>query len=184
HYIYILFLSVFILSHVPNLFVDISLRNPGIKRIGLFKSLARIALSIRCYRCSPVPRNNYAENYTVRPCSQFDYSDKYIIDCPYSTMCMKKIYSVNLTGNFTNGTHRDCAYQKYEYQKYVNGRWELAVAINEESLAEGCLMTDGKGFKISTASYCYCKGDLCNGVVTIGGSILSAISVIISMFYF
>ncbi|GJQ78097.1 hypothetical protein Trydic_g2435 [Trypoxylus dichotomus] len=146
--------------------------------------LTRIVFSIRCYKCAPVPRTTYVKNDTVRLCSQFDYSEKYIIDCPYSTLCMKKIYSVNLTGNFTNGTHRDCAHQKYEYQKYVDGKWQLAVAINEEPLAEGCLMADGKGFKISTASYCYCRGDLCNGAVKIAGSILSAVSVIISMFYF
>lgn len=97
---------------------------------------------------------------------------------------MKKVYSVNLTGNSTNGTHRDCAYQKYEYQKYVNGKWELAVGINDEPLEEGCLMADGKGFKISTTSYCFCKSDLCNSALNIRMSILSTMSVIISLLYF
>lgn len=129
-----------------------------------------------------MPRITYS-NEIVRLCSQFDHSEKFIVDCPYSTLCMKKTYSVNLTGNFTKGTHRDCAHQKYEYQKYVDGKWQLAVSIDEEPFMEGCLEADDKGFKISSATYCYCKGDLCNGSFSVRPSNIMKLTVIIAIFY-
>lgn len=99
-------------------------------------------------------------NETVRLCASFDYSDLYVIDCPYSTMCMKKDISVNLPHPI-NGTERDCALQRYDYQDLENGKWRLKVAI-EEPYDTGCSVIDDKGQRSSRTEFCYCRGDLCN----------------------
>lgn len=50
-------------------------------------------------------------------CSKFDESDDFVIDCPYSTMCMKKVYRYKLMDGKTIETvSRDCAKQKYTHQ--------------------------------------------------------------------
>ena len=50
-------------------------------------------------------------------CSKFDESDDYIVDCPYSTMCLKKVHKLQLnSGETVETVTRDCASQKYRDQ--------------------------------------------------------------------
>lgn len=45
---------------------------------------------IKCYNCQVAPNTRPDLNTSTPMCSKFDESGKYEIDCPYSTMCMKK----------------------------------------------------------------------------------------------
>lgn len=77
-----------------------------------------------------------------------------------------------------NGTLRDCASQKYDNQVYKDGKWHLEVSV-EEPYIEGCAKVDDKGQRISQPQFCYCKGDLCNGVTANGFSMNLLMSVVI-----
>lgn len=50
-------------------------------------------------------------------CSKFDESEDFITDCPYSTMCMKRIFKLQLPrGDAVETITRGCANQKYTEQ--------------------------------------------------------------------
>ncbi|KAL3271268.1 hypothetical protein HHI36_021759 [Cryptolaemus montrouzieri] len=118
--------------------------------------------AIRCYKCSLTKTNLYLTE-TTGLCSEFDYSERFIVDCPESTFCVKKIYQANIAG-FLNGTDRFCAFQKYETHKVVNGVWEPRVII-EEPYTENCTVINDHGLKTVWTEECYCKTDLCNGEI-------------------
>ncbi|KAF2882724.1 hypothetical protein ILUMI_23457 [Ignelater luminosus] len=120
-----------------------------------------MAQSIQCFKCTIVAPPAFP-NEPKRLCSSFDYSDHYIVDCPYSTFCMRKTYVVDLNENLINGTIRDCALQKNVIQVYEDEKWQRKVLI-EEPYKEGCLEINDKGQRLSNITYSYCKGDLCNG---------------------
>ncbi|CAH0549326.1 unnamed protein product [Brassicogethes aeneus] len=122
-------------------------------------SLPTIECTIQCYKClftNPV----YVSNKVVPLCKDFDYSEKYVVDCPFSTYCMKKIFSGDVSGKI-NGTERDCAPQKLQNQKYQNGKWQEEIKI-EEPYTEGCQVSDRKGQILNKIEYCYCNSYLCN----------------------
>lgn len=52
--------------------------------------------SLQCYQCliNPPPGQYY--NTTKRLCVHFDHSDKFIVECPYSTMCMKQEFHLDI----------------------------------------------------------------------------------------
>lgn len=54
-------------------------------------------------------------------CSKFDESDDFITDCPYSTMCMKRIFKLQLPrGEPVETITRGCANQKYTEQVRIH----------------------------------------------------------------
>ncbi|GLV38503.1 uncharacterized protein CBL_12946 [Carabus blaptoides fortunei] len=119
-----------------------------------------ISSALQCYKCTILPPSHFS-NETERLCSQFDYSNKYIVDCPFSTICMKKSFEVELSGQPIIRELRDCASQKYKYQAYVHGKWQTQSSI-EEPYTEGCEFVDDKGARSAKTKYCYCRGHLCN----------------------
>lgn len=62
--------------------------------LGFFLDIP-LAECIQCYKCTTVGPQPL-QNETKRICSDFDHSERYIVDCPYSTFCMKKTFTVNL----------------------------------------------------------------------------------------
>lgn len=78
---------------------------------------AGLGAAIKCYRCTVNP--------TEQTCRQFDEGDdRYIVDCPYSTMCQKKVYRLKLTdGTNSETVSRDCAKQKYTEE--VGFVWDM-----------------------------------------------------------
>ncbi|XP_072934432.1 uncharacterized protein [Epargyreus clarus] len=123
---------------------------------------ARGVLSLQCYKCLINPPPGHYYNTTKRLCSHFDYSDKFVVDCPYSTMCMKQDFYLDIQNEVRiHGVLRDCAQQKYDYQDYKEGRWLRKIEI-VEPYQEGCFNVDDKGERITPSRYCYCRGDLCN----------------------
>ncbi|KAG5900064.1 hypothetical protein JTB14_016037 [Gonioctena quinquepunctata] len=127
----------------------------------LVNTFPEIECSTRCYKCLAAPPTYYTKE-TYHLCEDFDYSDKFIIDCPYSTFCMKTITSAKILG-VINGTQRECANQKQIIQKYnINIRkWEDQVHM-EDPYESGCTLENDKGARTATIEHCYCKGDLCN----------------------
>ncbi|XP_022906437.1 uncharacterized protein [Onthophagus taurus] len=119
--------------------------------------------AIKCYECSQV--RTAQDGAKTRLCSHFDFSEAYIVDCEFSTMCEKRFSSVKITGQI-NVTSRGCAKQKYEYQKYnrAEQRWHGEVEV-QEPYEEGCITIDNKGLKISYTEHCYCRRHLCNSTL-------------------
>lgn len=88
----------------------------------LLLSFADYTLAIQCYRCTVGPTNT-RENRTQQLCLKFSESNEFITDCPYSTMCMKKIYKYELLdGSVVETVTRNCADQRYTEQ-VINLKW-------------------------------------------------------------
>lgn len=122
--------------------------------------------SLQCYHCliNPPPGEYY--NTTKRLCMHFDYSERFVVECPYSTMCMKQEFHLDIqNGVRIKGVLRDCALQKHETQDYKNGAWFPKVEILEP-YREGCEDIDDKGERATPTTYCYCRTDLCNSSPT------------------
>ncbi|XP_019876116.1 uncharacterized protein LOC109604029 [Aethina tumida] len=116
---------------------------------------------LRCYKCLFTTPISFSKD-PIHLCRDFDYSDKFIVECPYSTFCMKKITSGRINRvELINGTERDCAPQKLDNRNYRNGRWEEEIQV-VEPYSEGCFKSDRKGQVSASIEYCYCKGDMCN----------------------
>lgn len=81
-----------------------------------FHQFADITEAIKCYRCTVQPSYR-VENRTQQLCAQFTESDEFTIDCPYSTMCLKKVFWYTLQdGTKIETVSRSCADQKYTEQ--------------------------------------------------------------------
>ena len=64
------------------------------RRIIFTRSQTSSVLGIDCYRC--LPKNKpVTVNQTFKSCSLFDYSSEFKIDCPLSTFCMKRNYTLD-----------------------------------------------------------------------------------------
>ncbi|XP_056640011.1 uncharacterized protein LOC130902561 [Diorhabda carinulata] len=123
------------------------------------KNVPTVESTIRCYKClAALPQ--YYSTEPVRLCKDFDYSEKFIVTCPYSTFCTKKITSAKIPTTI-NGTERDCANQKHVIQNYHHGEWHQEVSV-EEPYTPGCHKLDDKGTRTSNIEYCYCNTELCN----------------------
>ncbi|XP_028035288.1 uncharacterized protein LOC114246793 [Bombyx mandarina] len=118
--------------------------------------------SLQCYQCLINPPLGYYYNNTNRLCVHFDHSDKFIVECPYSTMCMKQEFHLDIqNGVRIKGILRDCAPQKYDYQEYKNGVWSPKTEVMEPYKV-GCQDIDDKGQRTTPTRYCYCRSNLCN----------------------
>ncbi|XP_031623050.1 uncharacterized protein LOC116340607 [Contarinia nasturtii] len=110
--------------------------------------------AIKCYRCTVT--SSPRENRTEQLCAKFSESDEFTVDCPYSTMCMKKIFRLQLeNGTNVETVNRNCADQKKTDQVFKQGTWQNEITI-EEPYAEGCMN------QTSDTVYCYCRGSMCN----------------------
>lgn len=79
-------------------------------------SITDVSKAIKCYRCTVAPTHRML-NRTQQLCAQFSESDEFTIDCPYSTMCMKKVFWYQLQdGTKIETVSRNCADQKYTEQ--------------------------------------------------------------------
>lgn len=114
--------------------------------------------AIQCYRCTVAPTNRH-ENRSQQLCLHFSESDEFIVDCPFSTMCMKKVYKYQLLDGVIETVSRDCAQQKNTEPDYKNGAWEDKNTI-EEPYENGCAVH--KFGDSEPTVYCHCKGSLCN----------------------
>ncbi|XP_072934433.1 uncharacterized protein [Epargyreus clarus] len=114
---------------------------------------------IRCYEC--VAELSYTAIEHI--CDNFDGSGKYIVDCPNSNMCYKRVTSWESSNGLTSKSyHRGCAAQSVNGdQKRINGKWQMVNDIHDV-YDEGCKM-DADEERITKTMHCYCRGELCNG---------------------
>ncbi|XP_067015009.1 uncharacterized protein [Anabrus simplex] len=142
-----------------------NLRNGLVLAVTVVLLQAAAVSGLSCYKCTilPPPPNS---SETTRLCSHFDGSSKYVVDCPFSTFCMKKTFELPLQKGLTvRGVQRDCAAQHYTYQTLVDSRWVNQDAIVDSAYDEGCHQEDKgvtQSVKSASATYCYCKKNLCN----------------------
>ncbi|RZF38113.1 hypothetical protein LSTR_LSTR006512 [Laodelphax striatellus] len=119
---------------------------------------------LKCYQCTTVYSPTMPNETEVHLCSKFDQSEKYEVDCPYSTFCMKKTFQLELQyGKVVQGESRNCAAQKRQQQVFKDGKWQMHSSIDEHIYSVGCEQEETHGVKSSTAQYCYCDTNLCNG---------------------
>ncbi|XP_055604738.1 uncharacterized protein LOC129752973 [Uranotaenia lowii] len=121
-----------------------------------------IVLGIKCYYCTVAPPNRYSNNTKTQLCSKFNHSDHFTVDCPWSTMCMKRIFKLQLLKAEQETISRSCAQQKNTEQIYKNGNWTKEHNI-EEPYQEGCQTIDD-------STYCFCRGSLCNSAPKVENS--------------
>jgi hypothetical protein len=57
-----------------------------------------------------------------RLCSKFEESDFFEVDCPYSTMCKKRLYRYQLINKVQESIERGCADQKNDSMVRKDGR--------------------------------------------------------------
>jgi len=101
-------------------------------------------------------------------CSQFDGSDRFVVNCSQSTFCQTRTYRFYHQQGTGKGevviVERGCAQQSYQHQALVRGKWRTVTTVLEEVYTSGCL-TDREwaGPLSSDTEYCYCKEDKCNG---------------------
>ncbi|KAK7794426.1 hypothetical protein R5R35_003801 [Gryllus longicercus] len=130
--------------------------------------------ALSCYKCTVLPPP-HSSNETARLCSHFDGSARFQVDCPYSTFCLKRTFELPLgKGKTVAGVERDCAPQRYRFQRYdeARGRWHTEDAVAEAAYAPGCAPERGeaaRSVKSASATYCYCQSHLCNGATRSGG---------------
>jgi len=125
-------------------------------------------MSLSCYSCyvRPPPRAPGSNDSTPsRLCSQFNGSSHYAVDCPYSTFCLTRTFSLKHgqgSEGFVTIVERGCALQAYTYQDLVRGKWETITTIQEEVYSTGCFTDHWAGNLATNTEYCYCDTPLCN----------------------
>ncbi|XP_054279792.1 uncharacterized protein LOC128997984 [Macrosteles quadrilineatus] len=116
---------------------------------------------IVCFYCTIQPPSR-GSNQTAQLCSKFDGSNNYHIDCPHSTLCMKRTFHHSLQGGKTiQVSERGCAPQKRNIHFYQDGNWRMENKIEEDVYNVGCQNDEGLGMR-SPTEYCYCATNLCN----------------------
>lgn len=131
-------------------------------------SLFLTAYSLQCYKCA-LQVHTRRINETVLPCTRFEENSKeFIVDCPYSTVCMKKTVTLTLSdGESVSTTMRDCAHQSYVLQEYKNEKWRTALVIDESRYQHSCLIEKQHHLITTRTEGCYCPENLCNSAPTL-----------------
>ncbi|XP_050312557.1 uncharacterized protein LOC126747797 isoform X2 [Anthonomus grandis grandis] len=114
--------------------------------------------AIQCYRCKVA---SFVYTDTIPICKDFDLSERFIVDCPYSTWCVKTNRFTKLNGKEVNGTERYCAQQREISQILQDNKWHYQTLIRE-GYQEGCNVTKDRVRTAIVEEHCYCTGDLCN----------------------
>ncbi|XP_037922391.1 uncharacterized protein LOC119658765 [Hermetia illucens] len=128
----------------------------------LFSGLIGSCSAIQCYRCVVTPTYRSDFNTTIPLCSKFEETDEFVIDCPYSTMCQKKVLRMELQKDHVIETvTRGCANQKYTDQVFKQGAWRREHKV-EEPYSEECREFKENTLSASSTTYCHCRGNLCN----------------------
>jgi len=138
-------------------------------------------LGLLCHSCvvKPPPRAPGSPPSEPALCSQFDGSDRFVVNCSQSTFCQTRTYRFHHKQGKEKGevviVERGCAQQSYQHQALVRGKWRTVTTVLEEVYTSGC-MTDREwaGPLSSDTEYCYCKEDKCNNSQTQEGDFNTA----------
>ncbi|XP_037956244.1 uncharacterized protein LOC119685908 isoform X2 [Teleopsis dalmanni] len=128
--------------------------------------LQKNALAIKCYKCSVAMETSFIKNETIitQPCVKFELgAEQFMVDCTYSTMCVKTISTLLLlNGQKQETITRGCAQQKETTQVFRNRQWQQENSI-QEIYQEGCGEFKENTLAASSNTHCYCRTNLCNG---------------------
>ncbi|XP_044007802.1 uncharacterized protein LOC122852215 [Aphidius gifuensis] len=135
---------------------------------------------ITCFKCTVAPV--YIENKkTSQICNHFDGSEKFQVDCPQSTLCMKRTIHHRLrNGTIINtSVERGCTPQLDRFQAYDfdKRKWNVKERIVQTAYKEGCITGEDRGSPGGPPEYCFCSGDLCNSSISLNKNMLSFITI-------
>ncbi|KAJ8712966.1 hypothetical protein PYW08_008270 [Mythimna loreyi] len=127
-----------------------------------FTMFWKLSYSLQCYTCCPDPR--LSKDTEPCPCTQFDFSDKHLVTCEQSTMCFKRITTLEFGDGLTSKSiARGCAPQTTKgEQRKTDGKWHPVTDIYE-AYEESCSEDPSNGERTTKTTHCYCRGDRCNG---------------------
>ncbi|CAL4076936.1 unnamed protein product [Meganyctiphanes norvegica] len=110
------------------------------------------AEGINCYECVHNNQRVKRHNRYVYPCAEFDNSDKYIMKCPDSKLCVYQKINLSLADKQISVSTMDgCTPNTTNQQRY-----------DEVGLVqEGCIRHNS-AYKPPSSEYCYCSYNLCN----------------------
>lgn len=108
--------------------------------------------AINCYECVHNNQRVKRHNRYVYPCAEFDGSEKYIMNCPDSKLCVFQKITLTLGDKQINVSTMDgCTPNTTNQQRY-----------DEVGLVhEGCIQHNS-AYKPPSSEYCYCSHNLCN----------------------
>lgn len=72
----------------------------------------KAAVAIKCYECTVHPKRVGNGTSFERLCTKFEETKFFEIDCPYSTMCKKRLYRYQLINKVQESVERGCADQR------------------------------------------------------------------------
>jgi hypothetical protein len=72
----------------------------------------KTAVAIKCYECSVHPKRDQNGTNSDRLCTKFEDTKAFEVDCPFSTMCKKRLYRYQLINTVQESIERGCADQK------------------------------------------------------------------------
>lgn len=96
----------------------------------------KVAFAIKCYECSVHPKRNGNNTSFDTVCTKFDESERFEVDCPFSTMCKKRVYRYQLINTVQESIERGCADQRND--SMVSTFRAMKVAILEQSNKHFC----------------------------------------------
>ncbi|PZC83493.1 hypothetical protein B5X24_HaOG207476 [Helicoverpa armigera] len=139
-----------------------------------FTMFWKLSWSLQCYTCDP--------EHTFQTCMAFDYSHKYMTQCNKSTMCFKRITSLDFGDGLTSHTvSRGCAPQTTSgEQRKVNGKW-YAVKDIYEVYDETCSEDPSDAERSTKTIHCYCRGELCNSADKMFRNVLAIIAMAVTL---
>ncbi|XP_046739309.1 uncharacterized protein LOC124407322 [Diprion similis] len=114
---------------------------------------------ILCYRCTPTREYNGAGSL---PCAEFDWSERFEVKCPKSTLCMKISSTTPFGQKEVTIVERNCAPQKLSVYNYNQNKskWDHEEKIIRSAYTESC---ETYNDDTTPKEYCYCGLHLCNG---------------------
>ncbi|XP_063368600.1 uncharacterized protein LOC134656967 [Cydia amplana] len=127
----------------------------------------KMSSGIRCYSCEvehTTAYNKAAKTFqATQTCDHFNGSDVNAIDCPESTMCVKRVTTQDIGPDLSSkSVRRGCAPQTTEGMQEKVGRHWRPVNKIYEVYEEGCIDDPSNEHKLTKTVLCYCRGDLCN----------------------
>ncbi|XP_042239179.1 uncharacterized protein LOC121877479 [Homarus americanus] len=115
-------------------------------------SLLAPACGIQCYECVHNNQRVKRHNRFVYPCSEFDGSNRYIMNCPDSRLCIYQRITLTLSSeNIMVITKDGCTPNVTDHARYAEAGL----------VKEGCIQHKS-AYKPPSSEYCYCGYDLCN----------------------
>ncbi|XP_059220002.1 uncharacterized protein LOC131995358 [Stomoxys calcitrans] len=125
--------------------------------------LADRSIALQCFSCGVTndETKTNTHNDVIPICSKFDGSSRFVVECPFSTMCLRTVHTMYLKhGIKQQTTTLSCAQQKYTEYKLENKNW-VPNDFVKEVYPEGCIV-EPNDLLASTKMSCYCRGHLCN----------------------